>query len=120
MFYVFFCILLSPLLLKHIRKLYFLLAYVYIFWISLIFNFGIRYWVGDDPQLEWSKHCTWFMGVRCHKKHGSAPINDDGPTILLGNHRGVADAVVHDVITEGTANFLSRNIVILMLPLNYI
>ena len=94
----------------------FLLGYIYFFVITVWFSFGIRYWTADDPQLEWTRHLNWAMGIRLHKKHGSPPINDDGPTILLGNHRGVADISIHDVITEGSASFLGRYIVAFMLP----
>jgi Acyltransferase len=59
---------------------------------------------------------VWFIGIKLRKLPDSVPVLKGKSVMLIGNHRNFCDFVLHDVITEHTANFLSRALVGLVFP----
>ena len=67
-------------------------------------------------QTIWTEHSTWFIQIKVTKKPNSVGVLKGRSVMLIGNHRNFCDFVMHDVITEHTANFLSRALVGLVFP----
>ncbi|OMJ71624.1 hypothetical protein SteCoe_30119 [Stentor coeruleus] len=81
---------------------------MYCFHLFPIYSLIVRMWTIDDIQGLWTDNATWFTGMSLHKLEGSVPILKGRNIMIIGNHRNLCDFIMHDVITEHSANLLSR------------
>ncbi|OMJ67476.1 hypothetical protein SteCoe_35355 [Stentor coeruleus] len=94
----------------------FFIRVCYCFQMFTLYSLLVRMWTIDDIQGYWTDHATWFCGMSLQKMEGSVPVMKGRSAMLLGNHRNFCDFIMHDVITEHSANFLSRALVGLVFP----
>ena len=98
------------------HKVLFVVRVSYVMYLYPLYSIIIRIWTVDDPQSLWTEHSTWFIGIILNKLPGSVPVLRGRSVLLVGNHRNFCDFVIHDIVTEHTANFLSRAMVALVYP----
>lgn len=98
------------------RRVLFAIRILYVMYVYPLYSIVIRIWTVDDPQSLWTEHCTWFINLTPNKLSGSVPVLRGRSVMLIGNHRNFCDFVLHDVLTEHTANFLSRALVGFVYP----
>lgn len=92
----------------------------------VLFFFGLLPWMVMGVSLLkgskilchkwWSNIGVKLLKVRISKIPGSNKVNTKGKTMILINHRSWSDFFTHDVVSEYTANFVSRMAVGIIFP----
>jgi len=98
------------------ERWHFLLLLLYIFFLYMPYAVCVRIWTTHRSNVRtkqeyWSKFCVWMCRLELKPLPGSQPVSKRRRTMILGNHRNFTDFFLHDVITDFTANFLSRALV---------
>ena len=98
------------------RRVCFFVLLLYMFFFYMPYALFIRMWTTKrshvpPTQQIWSGVCTWVCRLELVKDPSSAAVSTNRRTMLLGNHRNFTDFFLHDVLTEYSANFLSRALV---------
>ena len=98
------------------KKLMFAIKVGYTLQLYTFYSVVIRMWTIDEIQTQWTRHSAWFIRITLQKDPESVPVVKGRGVMLLGNHRNFCDFLIHDIITEHTANFLSRALVGVVFP----
>jgi len=85
----------------------------------LIYKHTLGCWIKDNHKW-WSDHLCWTFRYSFIKHKDSKEVNKEEKTIILLNHRTLADVWVHDKILDHSCMWLSRMLLALVFPLTWL
>ena len=102
------------------RGYFFFVTYFALYFQLINYCFGFAY-TAIDNQATWSNTGCYLFRVHLRELPGSHPVTvKQRRTLNLFNHVSAADFLVHDLICEYQANYLSSIIIAIIFPLTWL